>query len=855
MRNSKNISRIIALIISLSVLFSAVPTFNIFVSAAETSGVGAAFQDKVERTGSNADNNAVLFANTGNSLVKTAPTAYNVDNINGEWVERDGSVETNSAYLADRDVEDKYFYDAGWKNSDGTRQGAYRLANHYMCGKREFATKLSEGTDQYGSNIDKLYIDGTTYAVDIVHDLQRSEEISKVIIAHHPTVALRAGHYNLYASENRSDLFKDESLVYKNVYDHVHTRTQIFNFKNTTARYVAIRVFNPAATDDEVLLRSGNMGGENKGAANKSAGNYYIRMFEFNVFDGNLSSPIGESREYSYKATNDETKGDQIPLIDYNGEIQKENNLILGQVPTSAFLQKGATKEEAFAVISGSSSDFKRITDNDSETVIEIHDANYSKFIENNKILNDESKMYLQLNYKLNGEATINQIKMFFHNSDIIAAGHIRVSVAATEEGLFGEEAKNSSDIYNVFGSAAIIKFPAYVKGSYVGIRIICPVKLNCTDKSLAYARVGEISVYGLYTNTVGDIRYNYKIQGSNMSKTGNAEITYSGNVDSAGKYSVGTQANIKTTASIRDSDGNLHSFVEWQDNNGNTIGQNPSLSIDLTTSGTRTIYAIYGTSDKTVTFTFLDYWGNEIHKATVPFGQFVSRKDYEAANSKLGSVPGYKLKYSEVMFGSRRAQMPAWNQDVYNYAADADTTFTPTYVIDDKTYTVTINGVPQDDPFVFDQKITISYSGADYWTVNGVEWCKGTEFVAYVTEDMVIEPKTGSLSQKVALAKNPVISGSSVGFAAKFVDIPDGATINGMGLLLVSGDSTVTEITTTNAQQKIRVTKRSGNEFMVTVSKLPKKVTRRARVYVMYDAPLGSSGTVYSNEVTVTMP
>ncbi len=852
MRNSRKITRIIAVILSAFMLLSAVPTFSIFVSAQEISGAGTNFQ--VTRTGNNSTTNN-LFSNVGNSVVKKRPTIYTTRKVDGEWV-GEAFEESDAAFLCDRDIENK--------SNTMPGNGRTPVANHYMGGTRGFATATAT-PDENGCNIDTLHIDGTEICSDIVYDLEKEENISKIIVSHHQTEVLRSGHYYVYASNNFETLFDDASLVYKNVYDQVGVRSQIFSFAANTckARFVAIRVFNPWATTDETKLRTGTYGPGS--GATMTAGNAYIRMFEFNVFG--YDSDVVESRDPALSAPAEEDTVEDVinrGYEVYDESISNKNSLILNKAPSDAFFMKGGSKYSARAQMNGVTTDLARLTSNSAADGVEIFPTSgiSGKFIEGSTILDDDGKMHAQFNYQLDGPAKISDLGIFFHHENDLSAGHIKVSVANTEAELFKNGSYTTGDLYSPHGSIFNVKFGTAQTGSYIGIRIICPVKKNYKDSNNAYIRLAEISVYGNYVSTVGGINYQYYIEPTDRTATGNADIKYTGNPDANGKYTVGTTAEIKAPVSVRDPSDVLYSFIRWENNNKEKIGEDVVLRLNLESSGTTTIKAVYGNSDKTVTFTFKDYWGKEIHKATVPFGQFISRADYEVANSKLCDVPGKELLYSEFSFGSRRASMPSWNEDIYNYVAEADVTFTPKYVTASKTYAVTLNGEPLKDAegnpienIKFDQKIELTDSSARHWTVNGVPWCSGTSFTAYVTEDMVIEAKTGSTTQKVSLAKNPIVSGSSVGFAAKIVSLPQGAEIRGMGLLLVGGDSDVTEITAANAEQTILVTKRSGNEFMVTVTNLPRKVTRRARIYIDYDAGSNGRGTVYSNEVSVTMP
>lgn len=867
MNRKTKLTKFLSVVLAATLLFSAVPTSG-FATAAEGDG-GNATGQKVSMIAATVDN--TFFANTGASLVKDLPTAYHVDNINGTWVEREGIQEGTSGYLIDGEVTDKYYYNAIDKR--------YTNANHYMCSRRGYVTKRTDDQkDQYGSDIAEIKVDGTEYAVDIVHDLQKVEKIEKVLIAHHENKVLRSGHYRLYVSKDESTLFNDESLVYehKNLKGGSTPRGQAFTFTKTEARFVAIRVFNPYSTSDHVEIRSGFAG---TATATQKAGNAYIRMYEFNVFGAvKDAKALGENRKYDYQLTQDpkpDKEDPKYPEYTYNEEISKKNSLVAGHAPEEMFFKVGETEAEAFTVAAGSTVNAAWLTDNDSETVTEIQDSDgrVYKFLENNAIVDSEENKYLQLNYKLDAEAKVDYVNLFYHENDQFGASHIKVSVADTADNLFSEGSYISNDIYSAFGNVTKVKLTGAPTGKYVGIRIICPVKKSLSTKDYAYTRLAEISIYGNYTAVSGGVEYKYTIEGSTLTKNGNVKIEYESNPDTSEKYPAGTTATITLAASVRDSESNLHSLKNWTVTNPTISGTDTVISIKMETDKTAKISAVYGVSQRApVTITFKNYWGEVIHSAKVTYGHYLSRGDYEIANSKLGDVPGKELKYAEYYFGSRIAEMPVWNEDIYNYAAGADITFTPVYVTSDKIYDVTVtakktglNSTTQKPeeisytetiPCRFNQKIICEDSEAKYWTVDDQPWCMGSTFVGYVTEEMTIKPSKETLTgTKIALGKEPVITGSSVGFAARIINLPEGATIKGYGLVLVSGDSEVTEITSANCQQLIRANKRSGGDFMVTVTNMPRKVTRRARAYIVYDVATIGTVTIYSEEVAITMP
>lgn len=879
MNRKTKLTKFLSVVLAATLLLSAVPASG-FATAAEGDGgigVGESFKEgnatgqKVSLIAAAVDN--TFFANTGASLVKDLPTAYNVDNIKGTWVEREGIQEGTSGYLIDGEVTDKYYYNA--------TDDRYTNANHYMCSRRGYITKRTDGQkDEYGSDIadgdDAIRVDGTKYAVDIVHDLQKVEKIEKVLIAHHSTPVLRSGHYRLYVSKDKSTLFNDENLVYehKNLKGGSTPRGQAFTFTGTEARFVAIRVFNPYSTSDPVEIRSGSVG-----KATQSAGNAYIRMYEFNVFGvANEAKAVAENRKYDYQLKQDpkpDKEDPKYPEYTYNEEISNKNSLVAGRAPEKMFFKVGETETEAFTIAAGSSVNALWLTDNNTETVTEIRDSSNRvyKFLKNNVLVDSEENKYLQLNYKLDAEAKVDYVNLFYHRNDEFAASHIKVSVADTSDNLFSEGSYISNDIYSAFGNATKVKLTGAPRGKYVGIRIICPVKKSLTIMDNAYTRIAEVSIYGNYITLSNGINYTYKIDGTSQTKTGNEKVEYTCNPDSTGRYSSETVVKVTIPASVRDSEGKLHSLKNWTVANPDLSGSDTIIEFTLQEGKTARINAVYGTSSRPpVSITFKNYWGEVVHTASVTYGQYLSRGDYEIANSKLGDVPGKELKYAEYSFGSRIAEMPVWNEDIYNYAAGADITFTPVYVTSDKIYDVTVTAKrtglnsttqkPEEKPYTetipcrFNQKIICEDSEAKYWTVDDQPWCVGSTFVGYVTEEMTIKPSKETLTgTKIALGKEPVITGSSVGFAARIVNLPEGAMVKGYGLVLVSGDSEVTEITTANCQQSIRANKRNGGDFMVTVTNMPRKVTRRARAYITYDAATIGTVTIYSDEVTITMP
>ncbi len=815
MQNLKISARIIAFTLSITTLFAALP-FKVALA------VDDGFE--VSCTNLTVSTNTQTFSGMGTQLVKKRPqisssTKYEIFSYT-YWRSKDWSYEQDTEYLIDRDIENKFY------NSDEHQT----VQNHYQGSNENFATESNE-TDANGNKLVGEYkTDGSSYYVDIVHDLEKSESIDTIVVGQISTQILRAGHYFIYVSNSESTLFNTESLAYEYKYENAEARAQVFKFTDCTARYVAMRVYSPYSSTAEEDLRA-------ETAACRIYGNAYLRLAEFNVFG---------------------KKTDDFKSVSYLEQLRDEEgavltgtrNLIANREPSSVIIKSGGVENSA--VVYGQSAGI--FTDGDESVSAQIRLADGSgAFLNGSTLIDNEEAMYAQLNYKLDSPADISKFELFLNDSDLLSAGHLKLSVAEKEEELFTDTAYTSSDIYSTFGSGIGFEINKRT-GEYIGVRIICPVRKECTDTTALFASLSELAVYGTYTEKAGGINYLYRIGESTRDYTGNAEIRYTSNPDANGYYGVGATITVTPPASVRDSNDKLQSFVCWQNSKGETIGTELTLEITSDDTTPTTVRAIYGQTDKTVEFTFLNYWGEEIDTVTVPFGGFISREQYEAINAQLGDVPGKQLKYSEFRFGSRKATMPVWNKDIYNYVADANTTFTPVYEASQNTYSVTYEG---EEVCLFDQKVTYQNENAKYWTVNGNPWCVGTEFTAYVTGDMVIAAVTDTEPQSAFVSvADPIVAGSSLGVVAKF-QLPDGAVIVECGVIFSSGSydgELKLENVSGNLIQKVVSETQSGGNYMITLKNNPRKVTRKARAYVTYTAG-GATQTIYSNTVEKTIP
>ena len=808
------LSGLLCFCLTLSVFAGAAP-FRFDIRAAGTN-------DNIKVQGISSNKNAELFANVKGSIVASPPTAIGHYMENGQWKEK--SVGGDFSKLADNDIE----------------SGA-----HYMASAFKFADKDGEG------NAAKYYTDGTERYLDIIYDLGKVQSVSNVIVSHHTAGILRTGSYLLYASEQYDKLFTDSGLLYKCFNEIVQIRSQLYTFRSLRARYVALRIYNPYGTDSEKELK-GN-------SATKVADNAYVRLFQFNVYG---EEPI-------------QIKKSVMSAGEFNNIAKSRSSLILNKQATSAYLYLSGKKydldETIYETVDGhrvnTAADhpgFSVLTDNGATLDDEIRAKNTTlSFVDKSKnLIDDESRQYCQLNFKLDTKSTVTGAVLYGHPTPELSPSHIRVSVAQAENELFTDKAAyTSGDLYTSDFNFSDITFTSGCRGNYFGVRIICGVSEKAAKAYTygnLYLRMREIAVYGVYGSTfptVEQLSLIHMGNGEKITRAGEAEISFDGVPDNNGNYSPGASVTLKAKVSLRYS-GKLYSFLNWTNSSGNIVSNDAVCTLKPTKNDT--YYANYGSPKKQVKFSFSDRNGNIVYSTNVPYGTYLTRDQYEAANNAVLCVAGYQRLTAEVSFGARTATMPMWNEDIYNTPADEPRTFYPLFTPEDALYTVSFQSGAQKERF--DTRLQFSGNSGGYWTVNGDEWGQSETLTLFVFGDMEIENRMGSTTNYIALNKTAYMRDNTLAVFAR-LSLPSGAALTECGVLFQNGDYQKTDdyknglylnLTLKTAPLKASM-KPSGNDFMVMLDGVRRKHTRVGRAYAVYMLS-GKTYTCYSKPQSFLM-
>ncbi len=733
----------------------------------------------------------------------------------------------------------------------------------YNCGTRYEAGSVDSvcPNKECGVNrkVAKYYTDGSEHFVDLEYDLLQIKNIEDIVISHHKDKILQTKAYAIFASNSIDDLYLAESIVYERTNDLGTTKDQIIHFnKDFSARYVAMRVYNALGGTPEELAQH---------QTTAIYTNCYIRLLEFNVF-GN--------EPYTLSPTSQNIKS-------YTSYLKEKNSLIEGKNPSSSFVYYNGNKETMTETMYKTDENGDIIKDeNDKNTNVSSQYPNFAAltndevlmddeirssnlyFIDNDgKIIDDETKLYAQFNYKLDAKVAVSSVDLYGHSNVNLSPSHIRISVANSEDALFTEDAVFSTGDVYLASNGSSVKLKGKFEGEYVGVRIICgcATKINLS-RGNAYLRIREIAVYGSYSEPAALPKVYSKVNYGSGTKTAaiNDALAFSGTLDENGNACAGTSAQLNAPVSIRHN-GELYAFYSWTDADGNELGTNRLCDYKLKDIS-ENIYANYKKiTDKFVKFKFLDKAGNTIYETDVLYGNYLSRSQYEAANKAIPSLPGYETKKAKVSFGSRTAIMPVWSEDIYNCPAEKEISFTPVYIPEAKTYSVSFGDDTKN--YTFDSKVTFSNSSSVYWLVNNVVFAKGTSLTFYVTGDTVITTATSATLPNIALFSEGYLKNGDMTAFARIVSVPTLSSIQEVGIIFAGGDYLSDSDYTNGSYSKMTVNAQGfitakaekysqNNGFSITLKGVGRKRTRIARAYMTYKPIIGSAKTVYSNVIVI---
>lgn len=179
-------------------------------------------------------------------------------------------------------------------------------------------------------------------------------------------------------------------------------------------------------------------------------------------------------------------------------------------------------------------------------------------------IVDDESKKYLDVVYKLDGVANIGSFAMLMHASNSLRAGHYKVSFANEADSLFGEGSTTFDYANNTYNFVSHSYKDQNIKAQYVGIRFICGINSSAIgeyfDATQAYVRVNHFDVFGTY-ETAAD---------SNVTVNAPEGVTVTkgdivGVKDWNGAYAAGAATvDLSVDKTSYDMDGKAYDFTGW---------------------------------------------------------------------------------------------------------------------------------------------------------------------------------------------------------------------------------------------------------------------------------------------------
>ena len=802
-----------------------------------------------------------VFGTLGASVVAgTAKVYYNHRNSSTGYFERKtasygGAVE----YLIDGSIENQSLQTM---LSPHELKFAEPEAVCHKCGtKYEEGSLITECPKEdcgVSRKASKYYTDGSEHSVDIEYDLLQAKNIEDIVISHHKDKILQTKAFAVFASNSIDDLYLPESLVYERTNETSTTKDQIIHFNNDfSARYVAMRIYNPLGGTPEEL------------AAHPTTAIYtnaYVRLLEFNIF-GN--------EPYSISPTSQDIKS-------YTSYLRGKNSLIEGKNPSSSFVYYNGNKEamtetmyktdeEGNVVkdengkninVSSNYPNFSALTNDEVLMDDEIRSSNLYFFDDNGNIIDDETKLYAQFNYKLDAKTTVSTVELYGHSNAKLSPSHIRISVANNEADLFSENAVFSTGDVRLASNGAAVKIRGSFEGEYVGIRIICGCSKNSNlSRGASYMRIRELAVYGSYSDPAALPKVYSRVHHNLGAKNDLLDdaLILSGRVDENNNIYAGASAKLNAPVSIR-YNGEIYSFYSWTDAMGTELSQKLTFDYALKEES-ETIYANYKKiTDKTVKFKFLDKAGNTIYETDVIYGHYLSRSQYEAANARIPSIPGYEAKKAEVSFGSRTAVMPVWSEDIYNCAAETEVSFTPVYAPEAKTYSVTFGN--ETEQYAFDSKVTFSNASSVYWLVNGVVFGQGSSLSFFVTGDSVVSTASSASLPVISLFSEGYVRNGDMTAFAKIVKQP--YSIEEVGIIFAGGDYLSDSDYTSGSYSKMTVgaagfitakakSYSKNNGFAITLKGVGRKRTRVARAYIKYkNSVLGAATTAYSNVIVI---
>lgn len=580
---------------------------------------------------------------------------------------------------ATTDAQVEYFDKDGNKQSTGTN-------THSL---RDNSTAIEFVSDAFSSG---------GYAC-ISYDLQAVKSIKNILILQNKDKYV--GKYQIYAANNRDELYNSGNKVFEIDSDAVASSRQLATFaadgdNALSARYVGMKILKP------------NLSDTSDNTAN---------LFEFNVYtyyDG-----------YTYEGAKLEGADTVAGAKKYEEFTSYSKNLI-ADIP-AAGSYKTATESGEFNVSKNLT------TSGDTFSDIEINN-NKVYYIgerdENNKVLSlkDSADNYHQMTWELPCESSVNSLAFFGHRNVQWSPYHLAVSFADTKAELFTDSAK-TVDFYSLdtYGKVTLDKA---VNCKWVAVRVLCGVKPSFIGKTASsttiyYTRMYHFDVFGTFGTVVDGSNVNVTSDIANSAQKG----TLIGPSDNNGNKTLGAKIQLTAKANATSDGVNYYPFAGWYEG-ANLLSTDTVYYYPLEDLENHTVTAKYE-EQRSNKVTFIAN-GKIIYTAYTKNGTKLNREDIYAASDAVCERFGLYKKLDENL-------LQIWDDDVYSDIT-ADKTVNALYKSTADMYDITVtytDGSTETFKKKFDERLDLSDASATLWKVNGNVSAYGTDAVMYVFGNM----------------------------------------------------------------------------------------------------------------------
>lgn len=268
----------------------------------------------------------------------------------------------------------------------------------------------------------------------------------------------------------------------------------------------------------------------------------------------------------------------------------------------------------------------------------------------------DQEDNYVELIYKLDGKAEISDISLYWMNMNLYSAQHYIVSLADTQEDVFGSKALNIER--TTASCAAVMTMNDGITAKYIGVKILCGIAdgaKNVIAQNNSGARFGHLDVHGTYVDTIedSDVTVTTEAPGVIVGKS-NLAVVDGIALDANGNYPVGAASTTLTVDKLTfNADKIDYTFAGWKLAGGEIIeGSNVASFTYTPDSVPCELVAVYEGVKEAVAnvnlanITFDKYKENHVTgKANLIAGKLPTAYNGRSMGGEVVNCLGYKSK------------------------------------------------------------------------------------------------------------------------------------------------------------------------------------------------------------------